>query len=118
MNKAIQLADYDYLQQKILLPALTEARERQYVTPQEAAILVATVKAKEIKSSGIKEAVPLMTNNQRTYAIAKLVENGMLQPVSEGARYYTLGFSANRLLRGIVRALTDQGFISQALASG
>ncbi len=53
---------------------------------------------------------------QRTYQIRKLVESGMLQPVREGARQYTLGFTHNMLLRGVVKALTDQGFVPPALA--
>ena len=50
-------------------------------------------------------------------AMRKLVEGGMLQPVREGARQYTLGFTHNMLLRGVVKALTDQGFVSPALAA-
>lgn len=118
MNKVIQLADYTYLAGKILLPALAHAKERQFITEQEAAILMATVKAGEVKSLGIAKAVPKLSPNQRTYAIGKLVESGMLQPRAEGARYYTLGFSANKLLRSIVHVLTQQGFIPPALASG
>jgi hypothetical protein len=40
----------------------------------------------------------------------------MLQPIREGARQYTLGFTHNTLLRGVVKALTDQGFVPPALA--
>jgi len=36
----------------------------------------------------------------------------------DGARQYTVGFSNSTLMRGIVKALTNQGFISQALAEG
>ncbi|HCZ14869.1 MAG TPA: cell filamentation protein Fic, partial [Candidatus Accumulibacter sp.] len=52
---------------------------------------------------------------QRTYQIRKLVERKMLMPIKEGARQYTLGFSNSYLLRGIVRALSAEGFIPAAL---
>ncbi len=32
-------------------------------------------------------------------------------------RQYTLGFTHNTLLRGVVNALTDQGFVPPALAA-
>ena len=32
-------------------------------------------------------------------------------------RQYTLGFTHNTLLRGVVKALTDQGFVPPALAA-
>ena len=56
MNKVIQLADYEHLKSRILLPALEHAKERAHVTPQEALILVAATQAGVIKSSGIASA--------------------------------------------------------------
>jgi len=52
---------------------------------------------------------------QRTYQIKKLVEQKMLQPIKEGARQYTIGFSNNYLMRGVVRALSNEGFIPATL---
>jgi hypothetical protein len=40
----------------------------------------------------------------------------MLQPVAKGARQYTIGFVNNPLRRAVVAALTEQGFVSSALA--
>ncbi|MCE6982095.1 Fic family protein, partial [Pseudomonas frederiksbergensis] len=54
---------------------------------------------------------------QRTYQIKKLVERGMLVPIKPNARQYTLGFSHSYLLRGVIRALTAEGFITQQLSS-
>lgn len=39
----------------------------------------------------------------------------MLQPVSEGARQYTFGFSNNYLIRGVIKSLSDEGFIPATL---
>lgn len=55
--------------------------------------------------------------NQRTYQIRKLVESDTLQPVQHGARQYSIGFSHNMLRRGVVRTLTDERFVSAALAA-
>ncbi len=36
---------------------------------------------------------------------------------ASATRQYTLGFTHNTLLRGVVKALTDQGFVPPALAA-
>ncbi len=59
--------------------------------------------------------MPGMSAAQRTYQIRKLVERKMLLPIKEGARQYTLGFSNSYLMRGIVRALSVEGFIPPML---
>ena len=41
----------------------------------------------------------------------------MVQTIKPGARQYSIGFSHNILLRDVVRALTGEGFISDALAA-
>ncbi len=115
LNKVAQLADYAYLQDRVLLPAVAHARDRQLINEQEALVLAATVKGKTVKSGDLADALPGLSQAQRTYQIRKLVEQGMLAPISEGARQYTIGFSNNMLLRGVVRALTEQGFIPAAL---
>jgi Fic family protein len=115
LKKVDRLADYKYLQTAVLLPALAYARERRLITPPEEAVLSATVKRGEVKAGDLESTMPGLNAAQRTYRLKKLVTAGMLQPVQEGARQYTVGFSHNVLLRGVIRALTDQGFISPAL---
>lgn len=116
LQKVSRLADYQHLQRAVLLPALAHARERQLITAQEAAILDTTIRAGIVRAGDLEASMPGLNAGQRTYQIRKLVEGGMLQPVREGARQYTLGFTHNRLLRGVVKALTEQGFITPALA--
>jgi len=116
LQKVNRLADYAHLQAQVLLPAVAHARQRQWVTPQEEAVLVQTIKAGVVKAGDLEAALPGMNANQRTYQVRKLLETGMLQPVRPGARQYTLGFTHNLLLRGVVKTLTDQGFVPPAVA--
>ena len=118
LTKVDRLADYSHLKAQVLLPALTHARQRQWVTSAEEAVLSATIKAGVVKAGDLTEAMPGLNPTQRTYQIGKLVASGMLQPVKPGARQYAIGFSHNTLLRGVIRALADQGFIPSALQSG
>lgn len=117
LEKVGRLADYTHLQAAVLLPAVAQARERQLITPQEEAVLHATIRAGIVKAGDLVAAMPGLNASQRTYQIRKLVDSGMLQPIREGARQYTLGFTHSTLLRGVVKALTDQGFVPPALAA-
>lgn len=117
LTKVDRLADYEQLKTRVLLPAVHHARERQQITAQEQAVLVTTIKAGTVKAGDLEAAMPTLNANQRTYQIRKLVDSGMLQPAKPGARQYSIGFSHNMLLRGVVRALTDEGFISPALVA-
>lgn len=117
LTKVDRLADYEHLKTKVLLPAVNYARERELITPLEQAVLTTTIKAGTVKAGDLEAAMPDLNANQRTYQIRKLVDGGMLQPINPGARQYSIGFSHNMLLRGVVRALTDEGFIPAALVA-
>lgn len=117
LRKVDQLADYRHLQSRVLMPALAFARQRQLVTAQEEAVLAATIHAGAVKAGDLAAAMPGLNATQRTYQVKKLVDSGMLRPVKPGARQYSIGFANNTLLRGVIRALTDQGFIPTALTA-
>jgi len=115
LKKVDQLTRYDYLTAKILQPALSYSRTRGWITPQENMVLQAAVKAGIAKASDLSPAMPGLTTTQRTYQIKRLVERKMLQPIAPNARQYTLGFDSNYLMRGVIHALSQEGFISADL---
>lgn len=115
LRKVDRLTDASYLIDRILTPALHYARERELLTTQEERVLLATARAGIAKASDLKGAMPGISDAQRTYQIRKLVERRMLAPIREGARQYTVGFSNSYLIRGVIRALSAEGFIPDAL---
>ena len=115
LRKVDRLTDFGYLNERILAPALAYAKERQLITVQEAAVLQIAAKNGVAKAGDLAPAMPEMTMAQRTYQIKRLIERGMLQPIKEGARQYAIGFSNNYLIRGIIRALSDEGFIPASM---
>ena len=117
LRKVDRLTDASYLIDRILTPALHYARERELLTTQEERVLLATARAGIAKASDLKGAMPGISDAQRTYQIRKLVERRMLAPIREGARQYTVGFSNSYLIRGVIRALSAEGFIPDALNS-
>lgn len=93
------------------------ARERKWITETEEAVLSAAIKLKVVKSADVAAVLPQQSSNQRTYLIKKLVDQGMLLPLNAGARQYTIGFSNNSLIRGVIKSLREQGFIPEPLES-
>ncbi len=115
LRKVDRLTDFSYLSEKVLSPAIAYARERELITATEERVLHICTKSGIAKAADLAAAMPTMSAAQRTYQIRKLVERKMLQPIKEGARQYTLGFSNSYLMRGIVRALSAEGFIPPTL---
>lgn len=115
LGKLDHLMDFDYLRSRILAPALAHARDRAWITPQEERVLRAAVEAGVAKAADLAKAMPGTTDAQRTYQIRKLVERSMLQPLKPGSRQYTIAFANNYLIRGVIAALTAEGFIPATL---
>ncbi len=115
IRKVDRLTDYTYLKEQILAPALAISRERQLITLDEYNVLCEVVKRGIVKSADLATIMPKLSPAQRTYQIKKLVDSKMLQPLREGARQYSICFTNNYLLRGVVHALSTQGFIPSSL---
>jgi len=115
LRKVDRLTDAAFLIERVLVPALHDAREREWVTLMEERMLLETARRGVAKASDLKAVMPALTERQRTYQISKLVERGMLAPIREGARQYTVGFANSFLIRGVIRALSNEGFIPETL---
>jgi Fic family protein len=115
LEKVDRLTNYSYLTKCILVPAVAFAREREWITETEESVLLIAIKSKVVKSADVASVLPKHTTNQITYLIRKLVDQGMLLALNQGARQYTIGFSNNYLIRGVIKSLREQGFIPEPL---
>jgi Fic family protein len=115
LRKVDRLIDANYLIDRILNPALHYARQRELLTQTEERVLLSVARRGIAKAGDLKEAMPGLNANQRTYQIGKLVERRMLVPLHKGARQYTVGFANNALIRGVIRALSEEGFVPESL---
>jgi Fic family protein len=115
--KVDRLTQYAYLRERILMPALALSRERQLITPIELNILSELARTGVARSSDLAKAMPTLNPSQRTYQIRKLIDSKMLRPIREGARQYTISFTNNYLLRGVIHMLAAEGFIPAALTA-
>ncbi|HTX86441.1 MAG TPA: Fic family protein [Candidatus Nanoarchaeia archaeon] len=117
IEKIDKLLDIKYVVRNILLPVLDYALERQNITKREYEILSAVVRNKEmsIKSADLEKIIGKESSVQRSRILKKLKDKKMLIPFNEGGRVYTIGFTNNYLLRGVMRVLEQNGFIPKSL---
>ncbi len=116
LQKIETLLEVDFVRDKILMPTLRFALDREHINEQEFEILTYLVKKKEmsIKASEL-DHFNIHASTQKTYVIGKLRDKQMLAPVKEGGRTYTIRFANNYLLRGIIKTLENNGFIADFL---
>ncbi len=116
IEKIDSLTHRDYTRDKILLPSLKIALDRQHITSQEYDILAYLVKSEgmTIKSSEL-DKFGIKTSHQKSYVMQKLRDKGMVQAITEGGRTYTIRFANNYLLRSVVQTLKENGFVADFL---
>jgi Fic family protein len=115
LKKVDQLTRYDFLAKQILFPALGYAKARALISAQEESVLSVAIQQGVVKAGDLSRAMPALNTTQRTYQIKRLVERKMLQPTKPNARQYTIGFDNSYLMRGVIHALSNEGFISAQL---
>jgi len=112
IEKSQKLADSSFVTNKILLPTISWALNREIITSLEANVLNRTVREGSIKLSSIKNLWPEDTPRLRiTRFINKMRGNGFLEPDHEGAREYVIKFDNNRLTYGVLKQMEDQGML-------
>jgi Fic family protein len=111
IEKIDRLLDYDYLKKEILFPAINFSQERQFITETEAKVLKRTAEKQVIQAANIKDIFEGKVDAEVSRQIRKLIEKKMLIPEKEGTRKYVIRFDSNYLLRGIIKALGEKGFL-------
>ena len=116
IEKIDSLLNKEYVKKQILLPTLVLARENKQITDQEFKILEylinkddMSMKSEELSFLGITDS------KKKAVVMGKLKEKNIVVPVTEGGRIYTIRFVNNYLLRGIMKVLKENGFVSDFL---
>ena len=119
IEKIDRLLDLNYTVSTILIPMLNDALDRQHLTQVEFDILVKIVKSEDmqIKSADLEAVIGKESSVQRSRILRRLKDKGMIRPIKDGGRIYTIGFSNNYLLRDIMKVLEKNSFIPSSLNS-
>lgn len=111
IEKIDKLLDYDFLRKEILIPTISHSLERKYITDLEGKILKRVVEMQVIQAGDVKEFFKGKLDAEVSRQIRKLIDKKMLVPEKEGARKYVLRFDNSYLLRSVMRALGEKGFL-------
>ncbi len=116
IEKIDSLLNQEYVKNRLLRPTIKLALENQHITKQEYKILEylifnesMSMKAEELSFLGIKDS------KEKSRIMSKLKEKKMIMSTTPKGRIYTLKFGNNYLLRGIMKVLQENGFISDFL---
>ncbi len=117
LEKIDKLLDKKYLVNSILLPSLQFALEHENITKREYEILKGLINSNDmqIKSADVEKIINEKSAVQRSRIINRLKNKKMLVPLKKDGRIYTIKFSNNYLLRGIINLLEKECFIPQSL---
>ncbi|WP_157059383.1 hypothetical protein [Bathymodiolus septemdierum thioautotrophic gill symbiont] len=104
------------MRDKLLLPALKFALDRQIINELENDILQylvrqndMSIRATELDRFGISRSI------QKSRMIKKLKKEKLITATKEGGRIYTINFYKSPILRGVVKALSNNGFVADFL---
>ena len=112
INKVDRLANYNYLLEKVLKPTITFSIDRKHITDIEAKILNVAIEKKEgFKNADLKRVFPKRVPADISRLIRSLKESRMLAALPNNKRKYTINFDNNYLLRGVLFALDNEGFL-------
>jgi Fic family protein len=111
IEKIDHLLEYEFLKKKVLLPAISYALDRKFITDLESKILKRTAERQIIKASDLKDIVRSHHKSERSRVIRRLKEKRMLIS-ADSPRRYSMYFFNNFLLRGIIDSLYKEGFVS------
>ncbi len=111
IEKIDKLLNYPYLQKEILLPAINYSLDRKYITDVEAKILKKAADKQVFQALDLKYIFQGKAGSEISRQIKRLIDKKMIMQESEGSRKYLLRFDNSFLLRGIMKALDEKGFL-------
>lgn len=111
IEKVNRLCDYDYVSRAILQPAVDYTYERRHINKEEYQVLLQAIKIGEVQNSQLKPLFPKKSASSISHLIKQLLEKKMLVKTPENSRKYVISFRGNLLLRGVMRAFDQEGFL-------
>jgi len=112
LEKTDKLADYNYVKEKILIPAINFSLEKNIINKSEANILFLAIQKQEIANVDIKKHIfPENQVSDISRIIRSLLNKKYLMATEKNKRKYCINFKDNNLVRGIISSLSKEGFL-------
>ncbi len=111
IEKIDMLLNYDYLSKNILNKALIYSKNTDEITENEYNILKTTIEKQIMQASDLKNIFPKKLSAEISRNIRNLREKKLLTPEKDNTRKYTISFENKNYLKGIIKALDENGFL-------
>lgn len=111
-EKTLRLSDNNFVNNKLLLPAISKLNTAGVISKLEANILGRAVRRSAIRAADVfdlwdKNVIPSTVANQ----LRKLRDADFLIPIKEGGREYSLNFINNALTRLVLDQMENEGLL-------
>lgn len=111
IEKIDNLLDYTHLKEKILQPAIVFSLDRGVINEIEAKILRKVVEKQVIQASDVNSITGSKVPATNSRVLRQLRDKKMIAPETTGGRKYIINFINSYLLRGIIKSLSNNGFL-------
>lgn len=111
IEKIDKLLDYKYLSKNILSKAIFYSKESGQINDIEFQILQISINKEVFQSSDLKDLFVGKHSAEISRNIKRLRDKNLITTEKENSRKYLISFQNKILLRGIIRALDDNGFL-------
>jgi len=109
--KVDMLADYNYLKENILKKAIDISFDKRFIDDREKKILLIAIEKKEFQAGDIKHLFPNVAHTEISRYLRGMKEKKLIKPINPNARKYVIEIANGYLLRGVMRALDENGFL-------
>lgn len=114
IGKIDKLLDYDYLKDKILIPSVIQTRDVSKISLLDFNILMIVVKRQGVKPKDILHLFKGKTASARSQYLKRMIDRQLLVKADSG--HYILNLSSKSpFLSGVIKNLTEKGFVSEDL---
>lgn len=111
IQKVDRLVHHKFVLEHLLNPALTYSHKMKYIDNEELGVLKIAAQKKIIQASDIRKLFKGMHSTTVSRKIKGLREKKMLEKVNSNSNKYQLSFINNFLIRGMINALGEEGYI-------
>lgn len=114
--KVDKLMSRQYIQAQILMPALMRAKKYQRINQSDLEILKylikkpeMAIKAEELDQFGYK------SSKEKSHVVSQMKNADLLLPTKPNGRIYTINIVSKGILRDVIEALKQEGFVAEFL---
>lgn len=112
INKSQKLTNSDFVQEKILIPMIAWAQDKNITNELESKVLNRLARKNIIKASDIRDLwPPELSHVTVSKFLRKMRAQNFIEPIVPNGREYIIKFTDNKLTRGILDQMEIQGML-------